>query len=136
MRQSMLEEGRKWDFPRSEWEIAACAELRNQPVVVVRRAPVQQLNLMRMPANKCHANAHWYAENDPSKKSRRVTGWWIQWPDLVLHSVIEIDGQMICITPIPYDESDFPFIPDPKISWAENGEVYSAVRDGHIIGPV
>jgi hypothetical protein len=90
---------------------------------------------MRMPANECHANVRWYVKHDPSKKARAVTGWWVQWPDFVLHSVIEMDGQLICITPTQFDEAELPFIPDPKISWIENGEVYSAVRDGRVIGP-
>jgi hypothetical protein len=77
----------------------------------------------------------WYVQNDPTSKARVVTGWWVQWPVFVLHSVIETDGQFTCITPSPYNEVRVPFIPDPKISWIENGEVYSAVRLGQIVGP-
>jgi len=73
--------------------------------------------------------------NDPLKTARAVTGWWVQWPDFVLHSVIEQSGRLICITPTQFDESDFPFIPDPQISWLETGDVYSAVRGGRVIGP-
>lgn len=89
-----------------------------------------------MPANKCHANARWYVQNDPSSKARVVTGWWVQWPVFILHSVIETDGQFICITPSSYNEVEVPFIPDPKIGWVENAKVYSAVRPGQIIGRV
>jgi len=135
LRHKMLEEGRKWDFPPSAWEAAVCAELREDDVVVVRRAPVEQIAWMRMPASECHSNARWYAKHDPTGKARSVTGWWVQWPDFVLHSVVEMDGQLICITPTPFDETEFPFIPDPKISWIENGKVYSAIRGGQIIGP-
>jgi hypothetical protein len=134
LRQRMLEECRRWDFPASPWEHTLCAELRNQTVLEVRRAPAEQLAWMRMPTNQCHANVSWYVKNDPSKNSRAVAGWWVQWPDFVLHSVIETDGQLFCITPSYFGEAEFPFIPDPKISWIETGEVYSAVRDGHIIG--
>jgi hypothetical protein len=49
--------------------------------------------------------------------------------------VIEADGKLVCITPSHFNEAEFPFIPDPKISWIENGDVYSAVRDGRIVGP-
>ena len=73
--------------------------------------------------------------NDPLKTARAVTGWWVQWPDFVLHSVIEQSGRLICITPTQFDESDLPFIPDPQISWLETGDVYSAVRGGRVIGP-
>jgi hypothetical protein len=30
-------------------------------------------------------------------------------------------------------EKEFPFIPDSKISWIEDGDVYSAIRDGRKI---
>jgi hypothetical protein len=135
LRQMLLERGDEWDFLPSSWETAVCAELREEDVIIVPRAPADQLAWMRMPANKCHANARWYVKNDPSNKARVVTGWWVQWPAFVLHSVIETDGQLSCITPSPYNEVEVPFIPDPKISWVENGTVYSAVRLGQIIGP-
>ncbi len=135
LRKKMLIDGAKWDFEPSPWEQAVCIELRNRKAEVARRAPPDQLSWMRMPTNECHANVRWYVKNDPSKATRAVTGWWVQWPDFVLHSVIETDGQLICITPSQFDEGAFPFIPDPKIRWIEDGEVYSAVRDGHIIGP-
>jgi hypothetical protein len=134
LRRRMLEEGRKWDFPPSGWESAICNELGDKVVSVVRRASVEELSWMRMPPNKCHANVRWYVNNDPSKQARAVTGWWVQPPDFVLHSVIETNGQLICITPSHFDEAEFPFIPDPKITWVEDGEVYSAVRDGQVIG--
>ncbi|MGY4569827.1 MULTISPECIES: hypothetical protein [Bradyrhizobium] len=136
LRQQMLEEGKRWDFPPTPWEAAICAELKDESrVVAVSRAPADQLAWMRMPDKKCHDNVRRYVENDPLRKTRAVVGWWVQWPDFVLHSVIERGGQLICITPTRFDESDFPFIPDPKISWLEDGDVYSAVRDGRVIGP-
>jgi len=135
LRQMLLKKGEEWDFPPSPWEAAVCAELKEENVVIVPRAPADQLASMRMPANKCHANVRWYVQNDPAGKARSVTGWWVQWPVFVLHSVIEADGQLVCITPSAYNEVEVPFLPDPKISWVEDGEVYSAVRQGHIIGP-
>jgi hypothetical protein len=136
LRQQMLDEGRRWDFAPSSWEADICAQLKDDSlVVVVPRAAAEQIAWMKMPANKCHANERWFVQNDPSRRARAVTGWWVQWPDFVLHSVIEQDGQLICITPVPFDESDFPFIPDPQIDWIEDGDVYSAVRGGRIIGP-
>lgn len=134
-RQMLLKNGEEWNFSPSPWEAAVCAELKEEDVVVVPRTPADQLAWMRMPANKCHANARWYVQNDPTGKARVVTGWWVQWPVFVLHSVIESDGQLICITPSPYNEVEVPFIPDPKISWVEDGEVYSAFRQGQAIGP-
>ena len=135
MRREALKKSAEWDFPTSAWEEEVCAELREDDVVLVRRAPAEQLAWSRMPAGQCHANARWYEQNDSSGKARMVTGWWVQWPNFVLHSVVEIDRQLICITPSSFHESEIPFIPDPKISWIENGEVYSAVRSGQIVGP-
>jgi hypothetical protein len=89
---------------------------------------------MRMPTNQCHANVRWYVENDPEKRSRAITGWWVQWPDFVLHSVIERVGKMSCVMPSPFVEREIPFIPDPKISWVKDGEAYSALRNGGKIG--
>jgi hypothetical protein len=135
LRQKMLNKSKEWDFPPSPWEAAVCAELREEDVVVIHRAPAEQLAWARMPVNECHANARWYAKNDPSGKARAVAGWWVQWPNFVLHSVIEIEGALICITPSPFCEAEIPFIPDPKISWMEHGEVYSAIRNGQVVGP-
>lgn len=135
LRQIMLEQGKEWDFPPSPWEARICSEFREQDILIVPRASADQLAAARMPANECHGNARWYAQNDPSGKARSVTGWWVQWPDFVLHSVIETDGQLICITPTQLGEIDIPFIPDPKLTWVEDGGVYSAVRDGEIVGP-
>lgn len=134
LRQKMLEDGKKWDFPPSAWEAAICAELRNQIARIVPLAPADQLASMGTRANECHTNARWYAKNDPTGKIRFVTGWWVQWPNFVLHSVIEQDGQLICITPNSFGEARLPFIADPKISWVEDGKVYSAIRDGQVIG--
>jgi hypothetical protein len=92
----MLDESKGWDFPASPWEAAVCADLREEDVVMIRRASPDQLAWARMPANECHANARWYAKNDPTGKARAVSGWWVQWPNFVLHSVVEIEGALIC----------------------------------------
>jgi hypothetical protein len=135
LRRKLLEKGKEWDFPPSPWEAAVCAELRKQTVVIVPRAPAEQLAWARMPANECHANVRWYAKNDPSGRARAITGWWVQWPNFVLHSVVEMDSKLICITPTPLKETEIPFIPDPQISWIEGNDVYSAIRNGEVVGP-
>ena len=135
LRQLMLEKGAEWDFPPSEWEVALCAELEELPVSIVPRAPEEQLVWTRMKANECHTNAFWYVDNDPYKASRAITGWWVQGPCYVLHSVIEQAGQLICITPSAFGEVEIPFIPDPKISWITEGQARHAMRSGQEIGP-
>lgn len=134
MRKKMLEKSKDWDFPASPWEASVCASLRKEDVVLVRRASPEELAWARMPLNACHANARWYAKNDPTGRSRAVTGWWVQWPNFVLHSVVETNGTLICITPSAFNETEVPFIPDPKIGWVEDGEHYSAIRNGKIVG--
>jgi len=135
LRRLLLEKGSEWDFPPSDWEVALCSELESQIVLIVPRATAEQLSWARMKANECHGNARWYADNDPEKKARMITGWWVQEPNYVLHSIVERDGQLTCITPSPFETTELPFIPDPKISWRVEGEVYHAVRDGRDIGP-
>jgi hypothetical protein len=135
LRQMMLEKGKEWEFLPSAWEASVCAELREEDVVIVPRALPEQLAWARMPSNQCHANVRWYVANDPSQRTRAVTGWWVQWPNFVLHSVIETGGRLICITPSPLDEAEIPFIRDSKINWIEDGEAYAAMRNGQKIGP-
>jgi hypothetical protein len=134
LRQKMLSQLEKWVFPPTPWEVAVCADLKEDDVVLVRRLPPEQLAWARMPVNECHANARWYAKNDPAGRARAVTGWWVQWPNFVLHSVVEMDGALICMTPSLDHEAEFPFIPDPKITWVEDGQYYSAVRNDGVIG--
>lgn len=135
LRLAMLEKGKDWDFPPSQWEADVCSELKEEDVIVVPRVPPDQIAWMRMPANQCHANVRWYVENDPQKSSRAVVGWWVQWPNFVLHSVVAEAGNFFCITPSSFYETEIPFIPDPKISWIADGGVFSAMRNGQKIGP-
>ncbi|SEI22559.1 hypothetical protein [Tardiphaga sp. OK245] len=134
LRLELLSKCSEWDFPASAWEADLCSELREQDVLLVPRASAEQLAWARMPANQCHANARWYEKNDPTGNARAVVGWWVQWPNFVLHSIIETKGQLICITPSSIKEMKIPFIRDPKISWVEDGDVYSAIRNDHVIG--
>ncbi len=135
LRRMMLEKGSEWDFPASDWEADLCAELEALPVLIVPRAPADQLASTKMKANECHTNTFWYVGNDPNKISCAVTGWWVQEPCYVLHSVIEQDGRLICITPSAFGETEIPFVPDPKISWQIEGDVRHAMRNGIEIGP-
>lgn len=104
LRQLALRKSAEWDFPASQWEVRVCADLKEEDITVVPRASAEQLAEMRMSSHERHQNARWYAANDPTKKSRAVTGWWVQWPNFVLHSVVETDGQLICITPSVFGE--------------------------------
>jgi hypothetical protein len=135
LRRTILQKSIEWNFPPSDWEAKLCAEIEKRPIVWVPRAPPEQLAWARMKVNACHTNVRWYAENDPEKKSRVVTGWWVQDPNYVLHSVVERDGQLICITPSHSGETKIPFIPDSEIEWTVRAKVYCAFRNGREIGP-
>lgn len=125
----------EWDFPPSTWEADICRELADMPILTVPCAPQDQLAGMPMRINECHQNARRYAKNDPDGEVRAISGWWVVWPDYLLHSVVKIDRQLICITPKTLNETEIPFIPDSNISWVETGGVYSAIRNGQKIGP-
>jgi hypothetical protein len=135
LRQMMLRKSSEWDFPPSVWEANLCAELEALPISMVPRAPADQLAWGRMKANECHANTRWYADNDPDGASKVVTGWWVQDPCYVLHSVIEQNGQVICITPSLFGETEIPFIADPNISLRLEDKVFRATRNDREIGP-
>lgn len=136
LRKALLEEMDKWSFPSTEWETRTVEEIRKLPVVKVRRYPDDTLAWMRMPPRQCHANARFMQENDPERRARQVTGWWVQEGDYLLHSVVARDGEYLCVTPAPLHQDDlFDFIPDPKIEWREEGDHRVAYRDDVEIGP-
>jgi hypothetical protein len=132
--EQILVEGQKWMFPESDWERAVYADLMDKEVLRVQRASKQELHDSRMKPKECHTNVWWYVEHDPEKKSKAVVGWWVQWPDFVLHSVVERDEELFCITPSAFDEGSIHFIPDKKIEWRKLDSGYAAFRDGQEVG--
>jgi len=134
MRTRQLELAAYWDFPPTPEEAAICAGLRDMEIVIAQRASPADLSYMRMPKNSCHENVSWYERNDPTGQSRAVTGWWVQWPDFVLHSVLKFGEKYICITPSDMNEQEFPFMPDPEIIWERRQEHYIAKKMGYEIG--
>lgn len=131
LRQLMLRETDQWSFPPSPEEAALVAKLDVLPSVTARRVPEDQIAYMRMPGKECHANCAWYASNDPEGKARHVLGWWRQPEAYVLHSVIERDGQHVCITPqLQGTPATFEFVPDAEIEVRDEGDVRVFYRDG------
>lgn len=126
LRRRFLEEMDKWDFPQSQWEADLCEELMWTPVYTVHRAPRKMLEWCRMPPSECHANARFYENNDPDHLTKAVTGWWVQYPNFVLHSVIHTGRSLVCVTPSVMDgiEDVFDFIPDPKVEWVCGSDNY------------
>ena len=125
-----------WSRPASDWEQNLVKEIDKLPRVKVMREPDHRLLSMKMVPNKCHANAGWYAENDPTGNSRMVTGWWQQDDKYLHHSVVAIGAHYVCITPMMVPAPQiFEFIPDNKIEWRDEGEARIAWRNGQQIGP-
>ena len=136
VRASYLAELDQWTFPMTDWETRTVAAIRQLETVKVFRRPDHELEYMRMPPRACHANARFIQDNDPLGLSKRVTGWWLQEGNFVLHSVVEQNGNYACVTPAPlHRENPFDFIPDPKIEWCEGTVNWEAYRDGVEIGP-
>lgn len=136
LRAEFLAQSEQWTFPASEWEARSIEEIKELPFIKVHRPSDEQLEWMRMPAKTCHANARFMEENDPDDRAKRITGWWLQEGNYVLHSIVNQLGNMICVTPSPYSrENPFDFIPDAKIEWREEGDYFEAYRDDVKIGP-
>lgn len=136
LRASFLAELDNWSFPPTDWEARTVVEIQKLPVVMVRRYPDDALKYMRMPPRECHKNARFMQDNDPDGRLRQVSGWWFQNGNYVLHSVVDQYGDLVCVTPAPlHRENPFPFIPDAKIEWRDEGDYRVPYRDGVEIGP-
>ncbi|MBB5553661.1 hypothetical protein [Rhizobium lentis] len=123
-------------FPASDWEADTLAEVLALPRVVVTRPPVDALLAADMAPYHCHANCANQEANDPDGTSRHVTGWLVYGSDLILHSVVQIDGEWLCMTPqlVPVAKQ-FQFIPDPLIEWrvSRDGSGNEAFRGGIVL---
>ncbi|MBL8552197.1 MAG: hypothetical protein JNJ73_19570 [Hyphomonadaceae bacterium] len=136
MAQDLLSDAWAWDFPASDWERDVVAELLDLPIYDIPRLPADEVARMGMLPNACHANVRRCVESNPGMAI--ATGWVIERPDFMLHSVLQTgDRQFICVTPSAAGETGFvPFMPDAKISWAVRGQEYAPVRNGRMIeGP-
>ena len=108
-------------MPPSQWEADTLAEVLTFQRVVVTRPPRDQLLSAGFAPYNCHLNCAEHTANDPEKSSRHVSGWLVHGYDLILHSVVEMRGQWLCLTPQLVDVApQFQFIPDAVIDWREN----------------
>ncbi len=136
LRETFLANAEQWMFPPSRWERDAVREILDGPVERAVRSLPRGAAVLNGPLRECHANAEFYAAHDPTGRAKMVTGWWRQPNVLVLHSLVDIDGQLYCVTPSDVDPSpDFTFIRDPKLHWREKDGERVCERDGHCIGP-
>lgn len=132
----VLNQIERWNFPQSAAEADAVREIERLPIIKVWRYPKAQLAYMRMQPNQCHANARFMQDNDPEGKCKQLTGYLLQQGNYVLHSVVERDGDVFCVTPILIDDPDeFQFIPDPDIEWRDEEDTRVAYRKGVEVQP-
>jgi hypothetical protein len=131
LRQSMLKEMDLWTEPPSDYERQLAAEISGMPVVKVLRPPRAEIIQHGMKPQECHQNCISYCQLDPEGRSTIVTGWWIKGDNYVSHSVVRREQQLFCVTPYIWEERQFRFVPDSKITWSDgpNGTVVSE-RDG------
>lgn len=136
LRATMLRTLDLWAFPPSDWETQTLSEIRSLPILKVERASAEQLAWARMKERLCHDNCAWYANADPEKLTTVVHGWIFDSTDnYVLHSVIQRDGRMMCITPVRGDTSVFiDFIPDPEIIASREDTKHRHHRRGMELG--
>ncbi|KQX38206.1 hypothetical protein ASD04_11340 [Devosia sp. Root436] len=121
-------------FPPSAREAATYAEVIALPRVVARRPPTKDLLEAGFVPYDCHRNCADQAANDPKTASRHVVGWLPYGEDLILHSIAEIAGRWLCLTPqFVASPSRFDFIPDPHIEWRylDDGVSKTVFRHGH-----
>ncbi|CDX43825.1 conserved hypothetical protein [Mesorhizobium plurifarium] len=121
-------------FPPSASEATTYAEVIALPRVAVARPPEEDLLKAGFVPYDCHRNCAEQVANDPKASSRHVVGWLPYGEDLVLHSVAEIAGRWLCLTPQFWPApSRFDFIPDPHIEWRDGHDGLSkiAFRHGH-----
>lgn len=118
-----LRNAEQMSLPPTEVEANTLAEVLALPRVTVTRPPKEQLLAAGMRPYDCHANCFELATNDPKQMTRHVFGWLIYGSDLILHSVVEMRGRWLCLTPqlVPAP-SQFEFIPDAHIEWRETGD--------------
>lgn len=123
----------RWCFPASAEEAAVVGEIASLPCLEAHR--LRRELLMGMKPNLCHENSWKFAEEMPLGKCKQVTGWWPCDGDYVLHSVIELRSDLYCVTPSQGTGSPvFPFIPDPQITWRQEGDHRYAYRGDYKIG--
>ena len=135
LRETFADSAERWMFARSPWEDRAVADILATPAEVAYRANPATLRQLGLPERDCHTNAERYAARIDAA-AWPVLGWWRQPNVLVLHSVVEIGGRLICVTPSDVDPSPhFPFIRDPRLAWDGDADGRFCRRDGRRIGP-
>ena len=101
----------------ADGEVETYLEVQSLPTVLVPRQRREIIEWMRMQPNECHANAYAFTQLDPNKRSRMVIGWQCGSTIPRLHSVVDQfgDGNLVCVTPGPFEVLSFRVDPDIEI---------------------
>lgn len=134
LRRDLLAHTDDWSFAATPEEATVVATLLEMPAFAAHRYPVAELGALGMVANRCHDNARRAADDDVSERIQVVIGWRAHMLDLVLHSVVLVDGRYHCVTPSSDDEPVFGFIQDPEIRWVETPDGMAPFRGDYAIG--
>lgn len=113
-----IREAKAFSRPVSPLEKSIVEYISTAERRLVRRVPEHAIAYMRMKPLECHTNCYYYEKKAKDENIKMVTGWIDMGGLLTLHSVIEIHGELWCITPLPMGQTadDFPLVPDPAIS--------------------
>ena len=134
----MLEALKPWLKVPTDEEAQLAQEVSSFPILVVPKASPLMMNRMQMKAGECHFNCHFYVINDPQKKSKQITGW-LYSPahggTYCSHSVVDLSGDMTCLTPDLFGDEAIEFVPDTKIELTFTGNVGLVVRNGKPFSP-
>lgn len=123
-------------FPLSEIEAVTLAEVLQLTPVVVTRPPYDRLLAAGMVPYECHRNCAMQVANDPDGGSQHISGWLPYGDSLILHSVVQMHGEWICLTPqLVSAPRQFPFIPDPYLEWraGSDGLSWDPYRNGELL---
>ena len=123
-------------FPLSEIEEATLAEVLQLPQVEVTRPPYDRLLAAGMVPYDCHRNCAMQVANDPDGRSQHISGWLPYGDNLILHSVVQVHGEWICLTPqLVSAPHRFSFIPDPHLEWraGNDGLSWYPYRNGELL---
>jgi len=116
LRAEFLKIGEEWMQPPDQNEKKLLFQISRLKMQTVQVAPEEQIAYMRMPPRQCHANCEWYAEQpNPMHEIGVLRGWRLENDVYILHSVVTVDGQPLCITPAEIYEPTMLFAADKKI---------------------
>lgn len=112
-------------------EAAIVSDLKKLPVSRVDVGDPTRLSEIGMLERNCHQNCQRVVEKQGYRNCRKVVGWWVVDGVYLLHSVIDLDGELFCVTPNVDRYEDFiHFIADDQIEERDDGEFSAFYRKG------